>query len=304
MMADSAHQDRDFSSISPSAKALAMLKGVTQIPFAFEAARLMALPEPYTPDYSLRDSTLWGRILHFEERYWSINNLLSGLGAKNILELSSGFSWRGLDAVLEGDVHYIDTDLPELIETKKHFVEQLAEGRGEIKGKLELLPLNALDENAFAAATAHFDAGELVIVNEGLLVYLDTGEKRKLCSIIHQQLKQRGGCWITGDIYVKRPEIERNTPDDELKRFFEQHNIEQNKFENFEQAEAFFKDEGFVVERKAEVNYAQLTALPYFLESVPPELLAKFRDAGKIRESWQLRLAEWNSVKPTNSAES
>jgi hypothetical protein len=43
---------------------------------------------------------------------------------------------------------------------------------------LETLPLNALDEAQFAETVGRFPQGEIVIVNEGLLMYLNT-EKNK-----------------------------------------------------------------------------------------------------------------------------
>ncbi len=41
------------------------------------------------------------------------------------------------------------------------------------QGKLELLPLNALDEKQFQGVIARFPGGEVVILNEGLFMYLD-----------------------------------------------------------------------------------------------------------------------------------
>ena len=94
------------------------MKGLTTIPFAREAAQLISQGENYTPTYEDKDLLFCLRTAHFEGRYLSINQLLEGLGIKNILELSSGFSFRGLAAVEKEDVYYIDTDLPDLIETK------------------------------------------------------------------------------------------------------------------------------------------------------------------------------------------
>ena len=51
---------------------------------------------------------------------------------------------------------------------------------------MEILPLNALDEEKFNEVVSHFPPGEIVIVNEGLLMYLNNEEKQKLCSIIHK----------------------------------------------------------------------------------------------------------------------
>ncbi len=111
--------DRDFNTISPSARTLLLLKGLTNILFARATAEAMLSPEPYIPDYSSTDIRFWGRVAHFESRYWSIDQLLSGLPIKNILELSSGFSFRGLVHAKEEGVYYIDTDLPDLIDSKK-----------------------------------------------------------------------------------------------------------------------------------------------------------------------------------------
>ena len=171
--------DRNYNTISPSAEMLLMTKGYTNIPFAKEAAELYVYPEKYTIDLRDKDFTFWTRLAHFESRYWSIDQLLSEIDAKNILEISSGFSFRGLKAVQENNVHYIDTDLSEIIEVKKNLLAQLQRGTAA-KGRLETLPLNALDEKQFSEIISHFSEGEIVIVNEGLLMYLNKEEKEKL----------------------------------------------------------------------------------------------------------------------------
>src|SRR5690242_19330780 len=193
--------DRNYASISPSAKTLLLMKGTTNIPFARQMAEMMSYPEKYVPDYSIRDAGYWGRVVHFESRYWSINQLLEGLPVKNILELSSGYSFRGLDMTQREEVYYIDTDLPEVVAAKQQFIRELQPDGGNARGKLEILPLNALDEQQFEEIVSHFPPGEIAIVNEGLLMYLDEAEKEKLCRIIHKVLEQRGGYWITADIY-------------------------------------------------------------------------------------------------------
>ena len=116
--------DRNYNTISPSAEMLLMTKGYTNIPFAKEAAELYPHPEKYTIDLRDKDFTFWARLAHFESRYWSIDQLLSEIDAKNILEISSGFSFRGLKAVEKNNVHYIDTDLPEIIEVKKNVLHE------------------------------------------------------------------------------------------------------------------------------------------------------------------------------------
>jgi O-methyltransferase involved in polyketide biosynthesis len=289
----SAFTNRDYSSISPSARSLLLLKGLTDIPFACQAAELITNPEKYEPDFELKDFLLWARVLHFENRYKSIDQLLSDLPVKNILELSSGFSFRGLNTALHNDINYIDTDLPDVIATKQNLLDSLMQTEATPKGNLETLPLNALHEAEFTNIANHFPKGELAIVNEGLLVYLDTDEKKKLCHNIHNVLQQRGGYWITADIYIKSDKkLLSYAGNDKLQRFFEEHRIEENKFESFEAAEIFFKNEGFLIDKEAEPNYQSSGSLKHLRASASPEQLYNLGKTGRIRASWRLKLAK------------
>ena len=290
-MAHTDQPNRDYSTISPSAMGLLLLKGLTNIPFAKEAAALAVYPEKYEPDFSITDVGFWARAVHFESRYWSIDQLLGDLDAKRILELSSGFSFRGLAAVKKSGVHFIDTDLEGVINTKKKFTEQLQVDIPGINSKLETLPLNALDEEQFMATIDRFDDGEVVIVNEGLLVYLDIAEKEKLCKIIRNLLQKRGGYWITADIYIKRKIAADFKMNDDLTKFFEQHKIEENKFESFEAAESFFNRNGFIIDKEATRDNTKLTTINSLLQNASTEQLQNLRRTGKVHATWRLKLA-------------
>ena len=283
----------NFTTISPSARALLLLKGNTSIPYALQAAEIISHPEKYIPGYADKSLAICLRIAHFEARYLSIDQLLSGLPVKNILEVSSGFSFRGLDAIQQKDVYYIDTDLPGIIEEKRKLVNALQGEHHNAIGKLEILPLNALDETTFMETANHFPAGEIAIVNEGLLMYLNIEEKEKLCSIIHKVLKQRGGYWITADIYIKMPRF--NTVikmDDDLEKFLEQHNIEENKFDSMEAAEAFFNKCGFLVDKEAEIDYTKLAAMPFVMQKLTQEQMQEMSKVGRPNATWRLKIAQ------------
>lgn len=287
------NKKRDYGTISPSAKTLILLKGLTSIPYAKETATLISLPEKYVQDYSSREMFYWARVLHFEYRYWSIDQLLADIPHPNILELSSGFSFRGLAAIQKESVYYIDTDLSNIIETKKDFTDALKGKDFQAKGMLEILPLNALDEQAFEATVNRFPPGEIVIVNEGLLMYLGLPEKEKLCAVIRKVLAARGGYWITADIYIKNEYSNvRAGMSDELNRFFRQHNIVENMFDSFEAAEAFFNKNGLAVDKEAEMNYQEMTVMPYLLQSATPEHMETAKKQGKVHATWRLKLAE------------
>ena len=285
--------DRNFNTISPSAKWILLMKGHTNIPFAKETAELLEYPEKFNPYFDNNNINFWGRTLHFESRYWSIDQLLADLPSRNILELSAGFSFRGLDFTQRKAVYYIDTDLPDMIARKKEFISALQKGNLEMKGKLELLPLNALDEKQFNEITNHFPQGKIVVINEGLLVYLDTREKENLCGIINKILKERGGYWITGDIYLKQNN--RNIDlglDDRTKKFLQDQHVEDNKFESFAAASGFFRKMGFVIDKEADIDYTQLSSFPYLIKNATPEDMYRLKEVGKVHTTWRLRLAD------------
>jgi len=285
--------NRNFNTISPSAKSLLLMKGYTKIPYARRAAELIMEPEKYVPDFEKKDMTFWARVLHFENRYWSVDQLMKGLSIRNILELSSGFSFRGLEAVKHKRVKYIDTDLPEIIAIKKEFFKTFIKEPFIQKGDLEVMALNVLDEQRFLETVDHFDKGEIVIINEGLLMYLDFKEKEKLCNIIYGILKERGGYWITADVYLKKKNEKLDLKfDQKTTAFFEEHRIEDNKFESFKEAEAFFKCMGFVIDKEAEMSYSALSTLKYFQENVTANQLDVIQKTGKIQATWRLRIED------------
>ncbi len=281
---------RDFSSISPSAKQLLLLKGYSSIPFARQAAELMLSPKTYVADLSLMDFPFKARLMHFEARYRSIDQLLEPLPIHNILELSSGFSFRGLDLIQQKDVYYIDTDLPEMVETKTQFIEALA-SQNPTPGKLETRALNALDEKQFQETIQLFPPGEVAILTEGLLMYLNVEEKKKLCAIIRSVLQQRGGYWIVADIYVRRQIDQRYVMvTDALQNFYLAHNIEENKFESFEAAEKFFNDEGLIIDQQADGDYSKLNSYQNLFGKMGTEQSGIIKNASQVRATWRLKI--------------
>lgn len=281
---------RDYSSVSPSAKSLLLMKGYTNIPYAKQTAALMQGPEVFNLSFDDKDFWFWIRVMHFENRYWTIDQLLRETDNKNILELSSGYSLRSLDLCEKRNVHCIDTDLPEVIATKREMISELGLGK-DLKGKLELLPLNAMDNNAFNNLVNRFDEGPLTIVNEGLLMYLNTDEKKQLCKTIYNILKQRGGCWITADVYVKRDqEAMANIPQSKQEAaFFEQHHIEENKFDSYEIAEDFFKQQGFQLVKEAVPDYQALSVISHLQKVMPEEVRNSKTPPPKIQATWMLK---------------
>lgn len=285
---------RNYASISPSALSLLKMKGHTALPFAKEASELLERHGVATLPEGTNDNLYyWMRIFHFESRYASINQLLNEIQPANVLEISSGYSFRGLDYCMHRDAHYIDTDLPDVIELKKSLQEDMLPCGTTMKGKLETIALNALDEDAFAAVVSRFEGQPFTIVNEGLLMYLTEEEKIKLCSIIHKHLAANGGSWITADVYIRSEETSvRNLKmSREEQVFFSRHRIDENKFESEAAAEQFFKDQGFVVVKEARVDPFTLSSIDQLIAHVPEEVKRENKPMPKIQSTWLLSVA-------------
>lgn len=241
---------RDFSTISPSAYSLLVMRAQIGLPFAHRAAELLLGADGVAAQIA-RLSAIAGADLrrrHFEERYRSIDTLLAGSGATRILELAAGMSFRGLALAQQQPVTYVDTDLPAMAESKLRVVESL--GAGPLVGELRIRALDALDPDGVRAAVAELPPGSIAIVNEGLLMYLDPDEKRRLAGHIRDALVARGGAWITADIYLRGPRDPRIGQDDRLRDFLAAHRVEEQKFESRVAAEAFFTDTGFTIQHR------------------------------------------------------
>jgi len=241
---------RDYSSISPSARSLLLVKAQTALPYAREAAAILFGEEAI--EAARRDAaTTPGaavRVRHFEARARSVDAALAAVGATRVLELAAGLSFRGLAMAERPGVFYLDTDLPAVAALKADLVAQLHPA--PLAGTLRVEPLDALDASAFASTVGELPAGPLAVVQEGLLMYLGADEKACLAASIRQALLARGGAWVTADVYVRNPGGAQPYREERTKEFLAKHRVEENKFESFDAAAAFFAEHGFAVARQ------------------------------------------------------
>lgn len=284
-------EDKDYSTISPSAQSLLWMKALTDIPFARDAAGQVfgAGNLPSESDERVTNQFL-KRLVHFDARYWSINTALDMIGLSNILELSSGYSFRGLQKTLYEDVFYIDTDLPDVIAVKEQLMGPLKRKLPDAPvGELLLRALNVMDEDTFRKIVLRFPPGPLALVNEGLLVYLSEVEKKRLCATISGLLKERGGYWITADIYVRNNDEALSLGvSPTIAKFLADHHVEENKFESFGHAENFFLSCGLRLAHKAFPDYDQLRSLEMLKERATTDHVVTRQ---RIRETWILEAA-------------
>lgn len=284
-------QGHDFDTISPSAISLILMKGYTNLPYARQTSELIQkISSKFVPE-QLDKFTFLARTVHFEYRYLSINSLMQDLDISNFLEISSGYSFRGLDTIQKSKVNYIDTDLENVIKLKEKIMVSLPQKPAQ--GKLKLMPLNALNREQFEKTAASMPAGKIAIINEGLLMYLDDTEKEYLCQTIREILKSRGGYWITADIYLQNKINNYNFKiDQHTQKFLEHHKIEEKRFKSLEDAKHFFNKMGFVIDKEADVNINELSTIDQLLQHAQPEQLKVFQNEGKISTTWRLKLSD------------
>jgi O-methyltransferase involved in polyketide biosynthesis len=241
---------RDYSSISPSALSLLLMKSQSSIAFAKEAAQLLwGESVPAELAHALAAENARRRLRHFENRYRSLDRLLAEAAHSRVLEIGSGLSFRGLELACKSEIFYLDTDLPKIAQLKAELVAKLHPG--PLTGTLRVQPLNALDSDALHAAIDDMPRGPLAIANEGLLVYLDAEEKAQLASNVRTALLARGGVWLTADVYVQNAGGSAPTVGYGRSRdFLDKHRVEQNKFADWHAAERFFIESGFTIAKK------------------------------------------------------
>jgi O-methyltransferase involved in polyketide biosynthesis len=238
---------RDFSTISPSAKALHLVKAQTTLPYARRSAELLWGTEAVAAAEreAAANPEAAKRRRHFELRARSLDEALEHLGATRVLELAAGLSFRGLALAEHSGIFYVDTDLPEIAALKASLVPTLHPA--PMAGTLRVDALDALDTVAFRSAIGGIPAGPIVIVHEGLLMYLDEDEKAHLAASVRDALLKRGGAWVTADVYVRSSAgVFR---EERTKQFLEEHRVEEKKFADLGAAEAFFTTHGFSVTR-------------------------------------------------------
>lgn len=111
----------DPARISVTAKVSAYYRKFSDIAFAAEVATLIGADEAFADivrEHALEPDKLTFYAPMFEARYKSITQLIGECGATQVLELASGYSLPGLDLTRTGSLHYVETDLPDVVATK------------------------------------------------------------------------------------------------------------------------------------------------------------------------------------------
>lgn len=279
-MTEDSAQKFDFGKISVTAKLVAFFRAFSDIPFASEVAELIGaeeavrkiveksdidiMPRPrsatdlssetvdekqYQRRTQMSDGDIYAPL--FEARYKSIAELIRQSGARQVLELASGFSLRGLSMTSDPNLVYVESDLKELNSEKRELVRSIrAKFNLPDLGNHHLADANALSLSDLEGLIDCFSTDEkLIVVTEGLLMYLSVEERALVAENVYSLLKRfGGGAWITPDFTTRS--LADNVPD-AVKRFRSailgttERQLFEAAFEDDTEMERFFSSVGF-----------------------------------------------------------
>lgn len=235
--------NKSFESVIPTAILTAYPRVLSDIPYAAEVFDELKKE-------TIADNLIIDKLApEIEARYKLINKLLKESKINQILELAAGYSTRGIDLAEHDDrISYVEIDLPQVALKKKGVLRSFT----NIPRNLHILSGNALSSVDIDKSGQFFDANSpVVIINEGLLRYLDFEEKKKVAVNIHALLSKHGGIWITCDVTSKKFVINQ---DKNMAGFnknlseVSQRNNANWRFENIGHVKKFFGQIGFKVE--------------------------------------------------------
>jgi O-methyltransferase involved in polyketide biosynthesis len=241
---------KGYESISSTAWTVAHRRTFTDIPYSQEIfdefERILLEQDSAEIPEELVSPQIAPQI---EARYKLVSRLIRENSVHQVLEIATGLSPRGLEMTSDSNVEYVEVDLPTMMSHKKKIVGTLGSN-----GNLHLEIGNALDLDSLKAAVAVLDqAKPLGIVHEGLLRYFNFDEKAIIAGNIHSLLELFGGVWITPDITLRTVLNVASTEDrDQIEKVGQLVgiNIDQNRFENVDEAQKFFEDLAFTIERR------------------------------------------------------
>ena len=231
--------DKDYEEISPTAIVTSYPRIFTDIPYEKEIYNWL---EKHCSEKVTLNKMLAPEI---EARYKLANKLLDKYNIKQVLELASGYSSRGLIYSKKG-YNYIELDLENVSKNKKEILNCIEK---EIPKNLNIISGNALKKDDFKKLERYLKADEkIVVINEGLLRYLTFDEKKIVAQNVYNLLSNYGGIWITCDITPKQfidlqdkalPNFNNN-----LSSITSRNNIN-DRFEDIDHIKSFFGNIGF-----------------------------------------------------------
>src|SRR5579859_6441679 len=191
------------SKVPPTAWGVAYLRTFTDTPFTAEIFKILEdrRKAQGTPDFAeeMKRAPLAPQL---EARYKLVDRLVRAQSADQILEVASGLAPRGVNfALSDPHLRYVEVDLPEMATQKRDILSHLDIS---LPGNLEVKDGDALSFDDLVKAVAGFTKDRsIVVVNEGLMRYLNFDQKATLAQNVKRLLQEFYGAWVTPDISLR-----------------------------------------------------------------------------------------------------
>jgi O-methyltransferase involved in polyketide biosynthesis len=282
----------DFAQISPTAKLVAEMRRHSDIPYAEAIAERLntsRFVQEMMPGETLSDEVLRWMGPLAEARYKSLAREISLAGVSQVLELASGFSFRGAAMCVGSSLRYVETDLPEVHRARVQ-LRQLLENEGVLPRLTQwrFESANAMNaEELERVATLHLESKPVAVVHEGLFQYLTLDEKKTVAVTLRGLLQRYGGVWITPDLETQDDVMKAQWTHGDFQRLVTcittsvQRDLGANAFESTGHVTEFFGELGFRAQRKLQIDGSFTLASAERLGS-RPEQLAYLRESRVI----------------------
>ena len=245
-----------YSKISPTAVFCARMRAKQNMLFARDICELIDTKYSYLiediPDYGETLTSKGDFIPFIEGRYYSLNNALSKIDNAFIVELASGLSPRSLSFLSKKNVIYFETELKGLIKIKKKILKEIIIKKDLKSKNLFFMSVNPLNKKEMDELGKIYkkkgNNKKLVIIHEGLLMYLDKKEKTTFLKNIKYLFENyaKDGLWLTPDFSrIKNKENEPKGKENIRDKISKITGREFDYFESIKETKNFLKKEGF-----------------------------------------------------------
>ncbi len=256
-----------FDKISPTALMVAHARQFTDIPYSQELATLVNARSAFDQLLSQASDLPLEIAVMIEGRYKAINQTVTQFAPSQILELASGLLPRGMIMSQDPSLTFVESDLPTMIARKQKLVQHLIGDRPN-------LHFAAIDVTAqpsqFPVNPDYWQPDQpLIILCEGLLMYLNQAEKQQVFANVRELLHVYGGVWITSDLIDLESLHRRREISPVLRQVgamiaqISDRTKTECYFNTFEQVQQFADQQGFQIQPQSMLNILpQLTCLP------------------------------------------
>ena len=245
--------DIDYGKISLTAQLAAYMRQFSDIPFAGDVAELLHSRDVFAAllqgQQMAPEDLLWYAPI-FELRYKGITEAIRRTGSRQVLELASGLTLRGLLFTQDPRNTYIESDLAGISAEKKALIASLRQKYELVDhANLHFPAVNALDRGQLREAVQNLDRDQpLVVINEGLFQYLSPDEMRAVVGNLRELLAEfKASCWITPDFSIKDEVNQVSEQQRNFRRIVAaatEHKMYSNAFDSLEQLMAFLREMG------------------------------------------------------------